>query len=303
MRTLHGISETALYVVDMRQSLEFYERVLGLSALHTSDRLSALRIVPGQVLLLIAKGADKEPTVLPFGTLPPSDGQGQLHVAFAIAPDRLPDWRGALAGHGVEIESAIEWPAGGRSLYFRDPDRHCVELKTSDWDGSPVPAPSQPAATASFDDTTHSGFRVAQIDHVELFVPDRYEAAAWYERVLGLTVMHDYEDWAQDSGGPLMISSDHGSTKLALFVGDPRGLDTAGFQLVAFRVPGADFIAFLRRLQHIPVFNAKGDRLTPAAAVDHDKAYSIYFSDPYGHQLEITTYDYDDTTRLLRDAG
>ena len=100
-----------------------------------------------------------------------------------------------------------------------------------------------------------------------------------------------------------MISSDHGSTKLALFVGDPRGLDTAGFQLVAFRVPGADFIAFLRRLQHIPVFNAKGDRLTPAAAVDHDKAYSIYFSDPYCHQLEITTYDYDLTIRLLNDPG
>lgn len=29
-------------------------------------------------------------------------------------------------------------------------------------------------------------FKVLQIDHVELFVPDRYEAARWYERVLGL---------------------------------------------------------------------------------------------------------------------
>ena len=27
-------------------------------------------------------------------------------------------------------------------------------------------------------------FRVAQIDHVEVFVPDRYEAAAWYQRIL-----------------------------------------------------------------------------------------------------------------------
>ena len=29
-------------------------------------------------------------------------------------------------------------------------------------------------------------FTVLQIDHVELFVPDRYEAARWYERTLGL---------------------------------------------------------------------------------------------------------------------
>ena len=156
---------------------------------------------------------------------------------------------------------------------------------------------------ASTADTTHDGFRVAQIDHVELFVPDRYEAAGWYEHVLGMVVMRNYEDWAQDAGGPLMISSDNGGTKLALFVGDPRGSDTAGFQLVAFRLPGADFIEFLRRLSDVPVFNAKGDRLTPGAVVDHDKAYSIYFADPYGHQLEITTYDHDEVTRLLEEPG
>jgi catechol 2,3-dioxygenase-like lactoylglutathione lyase family enzyme len=27
------------------------------------------------------------------------------------------------------------------------------------------------------------------IDHVELFVPDRHEAAAWYRSVLGLEVL------------------------------------------------------------------------------------------------------------------
>ena len=34
-------------------------------------------------------------------------------------------------------------------------------------------------------------FKVLQIDHVELFVPDRYEAARWYERTLGLQVVPD----------------------------------------------------------------------------------------------------------------
>ena len=47
--------------------------------------------------------------------------------------------------------------------------------------------------------------RVSQIDHVEMFVPDRYAAAAWYQQVLGLTVLRDYEDWGE---GPLRPADD-----------------------------------------------------------------------------------------------
>ena len=65
-------------------------------------------------------------------------------------------------------------------------------------------------------------FKVLQIDHVELFVPDRYEAARWYEHALGLQVVPGCEPWAA-GGGPLMISSDGGSTKLALFEGTACG--------------------------------------------------------------------------------
>ena len=80
-------------------------------------------------------------------------------------------------------------------------------------------------------------FRVAQIDHVELFVPDRHAAAAWYSEVLGLAPLPGAEKWAADPGGPLMISPDGGRTKLALFQGNPQGnRPTAGFHRVAFRV-------------------------------------------------------------------
>ena len=147
-------------------------------------------------------------------------------------------------------------------------------------------------------------FRVSQIDHVEMFVPDRGAAAEWYQRVLGLTVVRDYEDWAKDRHGPLMISSDDGNTKLALFEGEPPGSqDGAGFRRVAFRVTGAAFLEFLSRLSDVPLADRKGNRLTPETVVDHEKAYSIYFSDPYGHELEITTYDYEVTGRLLGDRG
>ena len=68
-----------------------------------------------------------------------------------------------------------------------------------------------------------SEFRVEQIDHVEIFVPDRYLAAKWYEKVLGFIIMKKYEQWAEDKGGPLIISSDGGNTKIALFPGIPQG--------------------------------------------------------------------------------
>ena len=136
MPSILGILESALYVDDMQRASEFYQRVLGFVTLHESERLSALRVAPDQVLLLFTKNADTQPTVLPFGTVPPSDGQGQLHVAFAILPDEFETWREHLVGHSIEIESEIEWPEGGRSLYFRDPDQHSVEVKTSDWDGT-----------------------------------------------------------------------------------------------------------------------------------------------------------------------
>jgi catechol 2,3-dioxygenase-like lactoylglutathione lyase family enzyme len=137
-------------------------------------------------------------------------------------------------------------------------------------------------------------FRVDQIDHVELFVPDRYEAAKWYQRVLGLEIVPEYEQWAADRRGPLMISSDGGDTKLALFQGTPQGSkETAGFHLVAFRVGADAFAEFLGRLPELNLTDHRGRRLTADLAVDHDKAFSIYFNDPFGHRLELTTYHYD----------
>ena len=58
-------------------------------------------------------------------------------------------------------------------------------------------------------------FKVQQIDHVEVFVPDRGAAAKWYSEVFGLEILGDFGDWAKAPGGPLMLSSDGGS-KLAL---------------------------------------------------------------------------------------
>jgi catechol 2,3-dioxygenase-like lactoylglutathione lyase family enzyme len=145
-----------------------------------------------------------------------------------------------------------------------------------------------------------SGFRVIQIDHVELFVPNRHDAAQWYQHVLGLEILREYQHWAEDPHGPLMISSDRGSTKLALFEGQSQGLKpTSGFHLVAFRVDASGFIDFVQRLADLQLKDHRDRLVTRDSVVDHQTAYSVYFSDPYGHRLEVTTYDHEATRTAL----
>ncbi len=99
------------------------------------DRMAVLNVTDDQVLLLFKKGASTEATVLPFGTIPPTDGDGQLHVAFGVSPSDIDTWEQRLRDLGIDIESRFEWPEGGSSVYFRDPDGHAIELKTSNWRG------------------------------------------------------------------------------------------------------------------------------------------------------------------------
>jgi catechol 2,3-dioxygenase-like lactoylglutathione lyase family enzyme len=138
-------------------------------------------------------------------------------------------------------------------------------------------------------------FQVKHIDHVEIQVPDRYEAARWYDAVFGLKILKDFEFWAEPSGGgPLMVSSDGGTTKLAIFEGEPTGhRPPVGFERVAFNVDGDGFMDFLSRLDELELYNHQGERIASEHAVDHALSWSIYFSDPYGNRFEITTYDYD----------
>ena len=130
------VLETSLYVDDLQRSVDFYERTLGFKSVSgESRRMRSLDVTPDQVLLLFKKGGSVKPTETPDGTIPATDGDGQLHVAFAIPEEQFEEWRAHLTKTGVEVESTVKWEEGGRSLYFRDPDRHVIELKTSNWYG------------------------------------------------------------------------------------------------------------------------------------------------------------------------
>jgi catechol 2,3-dioxygenase-like lactoylglutathione lyase family enzyme len=61
---------------------------------------------------------------------PPHGAFGPGHVAFGVREAELPEWREQLERLGVAIEKVIDWPDGGRSLYFRDPAGNSLELAT-----------------------------------------------------------------------------------------------------------------------------------------------------------------------------
>jgi catechol 2,3-dioxygenase-like lactoylglutathione lyase family enzyme len=127
---LAGVIETALYVDDIDRARSFYEEVLGLAALTSDSRFLAFDVGGRSVLLLFRGGSTLEPLHLPGGTIPPHDGNGPIHMAFAIAAADLAAWEKRLAEHNVAIEGRTDWPRGGKSIYFRDPDNHLLELVT-----------------------------------------------------------------------------------------------------------------------------------------------------------------------------
>ena len=119
-----GILESSLYVTDVARSARFYQRIFGFRTISDfGERGCAIEAGNHQVLLLFKKGAST-------AIQSPHDGDGQLHLAFAIGAEQLAEWEAWLSENGIAVEEKRKWDLGGRSIYFRDPDRHLLEIAT-----------------------------------------------------------------------------------------------------------------------------------------------------------------------------
>lgn len=120
------------------------------------------------------------------------------------------------------------------------------------------------------------------IDHVAVTVRDISRSVAWYQDVLGLARLHE-DVWGDF---PAMVGI--GTTALALFPVEGRepkprpGPDTIMMRHVAFRASRATFEQAQEELRR---------RGIAFEFQDHSIAHSIFFHDPDGHEIEITTYE------------
>jgi catechol 2,3-dioxygenase-like lactoylglutathione lyase family enzyme len=131
-------------------------------------------------------------------------------------------------------------------------------------------------------------FVIDDIDHIEMFVSDRLKAAKWYENVFGLHIIHDLDMWSKT--GPLFIGNKDRTVMLALINGTRE--NNGSINRMAFRISGKRFVDFVSHVDDLNLFFIK-EQVTKNNVVDHYISFSIYFDDPDGNKLELTSYDYD----------
>ena len=124
-------------------------------------------------------------------------------------------------------------------------------------------------------------FELEGLDHVALGVRDVERSAAWYIDVLGFERRFE----GMWEGIPVFVA--RGRTALALFPAGNEATDllprkAPGFLHLALRANRENFVAAQRDLT---------SRGIPFSFQDHEVSHSIYFRDPDGIQLEITTYE------------
>lgn len=127
--TPSAILESALYVDDLDAAEHFYREVLGLCVIaKVPGRHVFFRCGDGVLLLFVAEATRVPPAPGARLPVPPHGTTGDGHLCFAATAAEIDAWRKRLGEAGVAIEAEVEWPKGGRSIYFRDPSGNSLEF-------------------------------------------------------------------------------------------------------------------------------------------------------------------------------
>lgn len=125
----HAILESALYVTDLDAAEAFYGEVMGLERIaKVVGRHVFFRCGQGVLLIFNAQATRQPPSPQARLPVPPHGTTGQGHLCFAATAAEIGQWKATLEGKGIVIEADFEWPMGGRSIYFRDPDGNSLEI-------------------------------------------------------------------------------------------------------------------------------------------------------------------------------
>ena len=128
--TFTQIKETCIYIKDIDRTKQFYHGKLGLPVISmVADRHIFFKAGASVLLCFIAEATAKDQT------LPPHYGTGELHFAFETTKAQYEAWKEKINAEGITMEHEATWKDGLKSFYFRDPDRHVVEIVTKGiWD-------------------------------------------------------------------------------------------------------------------------------------------------------------------------
>ena len=125
-------------------------------------------------------------------------------------------------------------------------------------------------------------FKIEALDHVALSVRDLERSARWYADVLGFKRQHE----GMWDGVPIFVGN--GDAAIALFPAHEKDGSTSHDRAAvrtlhfAFRADRENFLCAQDELKK---------RAIPFDFQNHEISHSIYFRDPDGHQIEITTYE------------
>jgi len=128
---LTGLLETVIYCGDLVAARKFYEGVIGLQPHSVEpDRHIFYQIGDGMLLVFNPENTRTATVTVGDQQIPRHGANGEGHFAFAVEAAQLSTVKQHLERHEVAIESEIDWPGGGHSIYCRDPAGNSVEFAT-----------------------------------------------------------------------------------------------------------------------------------------------------------------------------